>query len=68
MLTLQQQITLKELLKSSNITQIQLANRLKTSRTYLSELLNKPIGNVSWSMIQRICTELGYNASILITC
>lgn len=66
MLTQQREITLKDLLKQSGITQKTLAKRLGVARTYISETVNTPIEKLSWRMIQRICSELGFKASILI--
>lgn len=66
MLTLQQQTTLKELLKQANITQTALAKRLNVSRTYLSTIVNKDIDDISLTTLRSICTALGYTLSITI--
>lgn len=67
MLTLQQQISLKDLMKQQKMTQVMLAKHLKLSRSYVSSLINTSIDELSLKNIKMICNALGYSIEILVT-
>lgn len=66
MLTLQKEITLKELLKQQNINQIMLSKKLNMNRSYVSKLINTPLEQLSWKNIQLIINTIGLKCSILV--
>lgn len=66
MVNIQEQLDLKKLIKQSNITQKQLAYKLKISAKWLSHMINTDVDDLTIKQLDKILNAIGYNAEILV--